>query len=260
MIKLIDLQKYLNELLNFDNKLDINKIDPHMANGMMVKGREEIKKIGFGVSASLGLFQKAYETTCDALIVHHSFNLPFPNRYDKIFQDRMNFLLQKEISLFGFHFLLDAHPEIGNNAQIIKFLGAKTKKPFVFSGEPWGFIGEFHKETKIESIIEKTQGVFSPRSVYYSSGQKNIKKLAVVSGKGAPSPFMMQDLINEDIDLYITGEPHEWNRELFKEAGINFIAGGHYATEVFGLGALQEKVKQKFSGVETVWLDLFNEI
>jgi putative NIF3 family GTP cyclohydrolase 1 type 2 len=62
------------------------------------------------------------------------------------------------------------------------------------------------------------------------------------------------------IDLYITGEAHEWNREIFKEAGINFIAGGHYNTEIFGIKALMDYVKSNFKGIDCSWLDLENDI
>ena len=100
----------------------------------------------------------------------------------------------------------------------------------------------------------------SNRKVIYSSGNKKIKKAVAISGKGAPIASAMQELIDEKIDLYITGEVHEWNRELFKEAKINFIAGGHYATEVFGVKALMKKVQENFPDVITEWIEVNNEV
>ena len=123
MITLNQLHTYLDEYLMFDKKLDIEKIDPHMTNGLMVKGKEEIKKIGFGVSASLSFFERAKEHFYDALIVHHSFNFPPSNRFDRIYQERISYLIKNNTSLFGYHFLLDAHPEIGNNVEILKKIG-----------------------------------------------------------------------------------------------------------------------------------------
>ena len=87
-----------------------------------------------------------------------------------------------------------------------------------------------------------------------------MKKIVAVSGKGAPHPSDMTYLINENIDLFITGEVHEWNRELFRETGINFIAGGHYHTEMFGIKALMAKVKKDLPQITSVWLELDNEI
>lgn len=258
MIKLKELTAYLNSILRYEDGL-VEKIDPGMTNGLMVKGKEEISKIGFGVSASLLLFQKAKEENCDAVISHHSFNIPAVNAYDPIFQNRMEFLIENNISLFGFHFLLDWHPKIGNNAQILKRIGAKPTKTYLFHENPWGWEGELPKPKPLDEIVGILKPYLSPRMIMYDFGKRDIKRLVVVSGKGAPHSYEMQHLMESNIDLYITGEAHEWNRELFREAGINFIAGGHYHTEVFGLRALMEEVKKKFK-VEMAWLKLTNEV
>lgn len=260
MIKLSDLQKFLNDYLLFDKSIDTEKIDPYMANGLMVKGKENVAKIGFGVSASVELFQKAKESHCDVIVVHHSFNLPPFNRYDEIFQNRYSFFIQNGMSLFGYHFLLDAHPKVGNNVQILKTIGAKPAKPFFHHQDPWGWIGEFEKGIELNIIENKLNRFLSKRSIIYPYGNKEIKKVVAISGKGAPIASTIQELVDEKIDLYITGEVHEWNRELFKEAKINFIAGGHYATEEFGIKSLMSKVKENFEQVNVEWLDVYNEV
>ena len=260
MITLKDLQTFLDDYLYFDKGINVEKIDPFMTNGLMVRGKEKVAKIGFGVSASLAFFEKAKEVNCDVLIVHHSFNLPAYNRYDTIFQGRIAYLLGNEISLFGYHFLLDSHPEIGHNVQIIKTIGAIPVSPYLHRGSPWGWVGQFRNEKSFEEIEKILKPLLSKNATIYPFGVKRIEKLVTVSGMGSPIPTVMHDLIEEDIGLFITGEVHEWNRELFKEAKINFIAGGHYATEVFGVKALMEKVKTQFSAVEVVWLDIPNEV
>ncbi len=260
MIFLTDLTEYLDDFLHFDKKLAVSKIDPYMTNGLIVRGNEEVEKIGFAVSASLALFQKAKEFKCEAVLVHHSFNYPPYNRYDSIFQNRISFLLKNNMSLFGFHFLLDAHPEVGNNVQILKSLGAKPTEPYIHRGNPWGWIGEFEKTENFESIVHNFNKHVSKRSIIYDFGSPKIKRIAAVSGKGAPLPGDMQALLDKRIDLFITGEVHEWNREHFREADINFIAAGHYATEKFGIQALMAKVQAKFKDIEVVWLDLVNDV
>lgn len=260
MTTLTNLKDYLDDYLLFDKKIDIAKVESIMTNGLMVKGKEEVKKIGFGVSASIALFEKARELNCDAIIVHHAFNPPPFNRYDRIYQNRFSLLLKNEISLFGYHFLLDSHPEIGNNIQILKSISAKPVREYMHRGNPWGWIGEFKGGKKLDEIIERLRPYLSPKTTLYDFGPKTIKRVVACSGQGAPYPSEMQDLLDENIDLFITGEVHEWNRELFREAKINFVAGGHYATEVFGIKALMEKVKQQLIIVETVWLEIDNEI
>jgi len=260
MVSLSQLQQFLDNYLYFDKKLDLAKIDPYMTNGLLVKGKDEVGKIGFGVSASLELFKKAKEAKCDAIIVHHSFNLPPYNRHDEIFQNRFGYLIKNETSLFGYHFLLDAHPEVGNNVQILKTIAAKPAGQFFYHGNPWGWIGELEEAEELNIIENKLKPFFSERSIIYPYGNKEIKKVVAISGKGAPIAGAMQDLIDGGIDLYITGEVHEWNRELFKEAKINFIAGGHYTTEEFGVRALMKKIKEKFPEVVVEWLEVYNEV
>lgn len=260
MIHLSQLQFYLKDYLNYDKKLNVAKIDPYMTNGLMVGGSEDIKRIGFGVSASLSLFAKAKKSDCDAIIVHHSFNQPPYNRYDKIFQERISYLLKNNISLFGFHFLLDAHPEVGNNVQILKTISAQPTKPYLHQGEPWGWIGDYGLDMDLGKIETALLPSLSKRSITYHYGPHHIKKVVALSGKGAPSASDMQFLIDNHIDLFITGEIHEWNRELFREAGINCIAGGHYATERFGVSALRDNIKSHFKDIEADWLEVENEI
>lgn len=261
MMKLNQLEQFLSDYLYFDAKLDVVKIDPYMTNGLMVRGKEEVQIIGFGVSASLSLFQKAHEASCDALLVHHSFNFPPYNHYDSIFQNRLAYLINHEISLFGYHFLLDAHPEVGNNVEILKAIGVEPREPYYeHDGVAWGWVGEFTSPVTLESIKQRLASYISPRTVSFDYGPDVIKHVATVSGKGAPGPSAMDNLKAKKIDLFITGEVHEWNRELFREAGINLIAGGHYATEVFGLKALMEKVQEKFPQIEVKFLDVYNDI
>lgn len=255
-----DLNQFLQKLLYFDKKIDVGKIDPYMSNGLMVRGKERVEKIGFGVSASIGLFQKAIDASCDVLITHHSFNLPANNSYDPIFQNRFGLLIRHSLSLFGFHFLLDAHPKIGNNAQILKTLGAELMGPYLHRGSPWGWIGKLQQGQTFHQLQERIKPYLSPRAIFYEFGKEKISTIVAVSGKGAPIASDMYELMKKDVGLFISGEVHEWNRELFREAGISFIGGGHYATEVFGIKSLMQEVKHQFPDIETAWLDLPNEV
>ena len=259
-MQIASLQSFLDNYLYFDKKLDVAKIDPYMTNGLMIKGRDEVKKIGFAVSASLALFEKADHAGCDAIVVHHSFNLPSSNRYDAVFQNRIGYLIKQDISLFGYHFLLDAHPKVGNNVQLLKAIGAKPVKPYLHRGNPWGWVGEIDEPIMIETVESVLSSHLSKHTVVYPYGAELIKRVVAVSGMGSPVPSVMHELMSQKIDLFITGEVHEWNRELFREAKIHFIAGGHYNTECFGIKALMEYVKEKLPDVHVAWLDLPNEI
>jgi putative NIF3 family GTP cyclohydrolase 1 type 2 len=93
----------------------------------------------------------------------------------------------------------------------------------------------------------------------YDFGPKKINKVVAVSGRGTPVPTDVQYLIDNQVDLFITGEDSEWVREIFREAKINYLAGGHYHTERFGVLALEKLIKEKLS-VETEFIELLNDV
>lgn len=258
MITLKELTKILNDLMFYDKNLPVSQIDVHMANGLVYKGEENILKIGFGVSASVELFKKAKESNCQALIVHHAFNFPPGVRYDELFQERYSYLVKKNLSLFGYHFLLDSHPEIGHNVSIIKKLGGKVEKPFIHGGAPWGYFGAVN-DLSIDHVKNIFAKEFSPDMTVYPYGPKIIKRVVAISGRGTPIPSDIQYLVDNKVDLFITGENSEWIREIFREVSIHYIAGGHYHTERFGLLSMEKILKEKFS-VETEFIELVNNI
>lgn len=258
MIDLDKLNSTLTDIMLYDKNLNLTQIDTHMPNGLQVKGSDKIEKVGFGVSASLELFRLAVEKGCQALVVHHAINLPPSHCYDALFQNRMSFLTDNKISLFGYHFLLDSHPRIGHNTEIIKAIGGTPTKPYFSQGTPWGFEGKIDGTT-LKELVKTIQFRLSPKTMVYEFGPKIIKKVVAVSGSGAPYSGEMQYMIDNEIDLYITGENSEWIREIFRESKINFIAGGHYHTEKFGLLALEKTLKDKLK-VETEFIELENEI
>jgi dinuclear metal center YbgI/SA1388 family protein len=258
MITLGKLTEFLNNLMFYDKNLPVTQFDPHMANGLVYKGEEKILKIGFGVSASIELFKKAVVLNCQTLIVHHAFNFPGFVSYDRLFQNRYSYLVKNNLSLFGYHFLLDSHPEIGHNISIIKKLGGKVDKPFLHKGAPWGYMGTVDNLSinQIKNIFEKD---FSPNMIIYPYGPEQIKRVVVISGRGTPIPSDIQFLLDNKVDLFITGEDSEWIREIFHEVGIHYVAGGHYYTERFGLLSMEKIIKKKLS-VETEFIELINNV
>ena len=258
MITLTKLTSFLNDLMLYDKSFNVPSIDPHMANGLVFKGEEKIKKVSFGVSASVELFKKAIESGCQALIVHHAFNFPAGIKYDKLFQERFSYLVKNNLSLFGYHFLLDSHPKIGHNVSIIKKLGGEVEKPFLHGGAPWGDFGTVNNLLidQVKNIFSKD---FSPAMIVYPYGQKEIKRVVAISGRGTPIPPDIQYLIDNKVDLFITGENSEWIREIFREVGIHYIAGGHYHTERFGILELEKVLKENLK-VKTEFIELVNEV
>jgi dinuclear metal center YbgI/SA1388 family protein len=251
MISLSDLTTFLNDFMG-----EVGDKDPHMANGLQVRGREEIKLVATGVSASMRLFEEAVARGADALLVHHGLNLPPTQLLDIIFTQRLRYLLEHDLSLIAYHYLLDSHPEVGHNVLIIKGVGAQPTVPYGEGG--WGWYGEFDTPVALDHVLEECERLFGQVRASYPFGPAEVRRLVALSGRGAPGHAEMEELIREGVDLYVTGEPHEWNRELFREAGISFFAGGHYHTEKLGVLALGDVIRERFD-VEVEFIDLPNE-
>jgi len=149
MVTLDDLETFLDNFMG-----DAGGKDPYMPNGLQVRGREEVKLLATGVSASASLrfFEEAVARKADALLVHHGMNMPGGMLVDTIFTRRLRFLFEHELSLFAYHYLLDSHPEVGHNVQILRGLGAQPTEPYCEGG--WGWYGEFemHAEPRPELV------------------------------------------------------------------------------------------------------------
>lgn len=258
MIKLAELEAFLDDLYYYDKGLDLKKLDTHLANGLQVRGEPEIKKIGLAVSASLTVFKIAVEKKCQALITHHGLDYPNSKVFHQIFQKRYGYLIKNNLSLFGYHFLMDSHPKIGHNILILKLLGVMDPQPFFSDDAPWGFMGHV-PPTSIEQVMNKLKTYLSPEYKLYPFGNKLVKKIAACSGSGVPYSSDLQYYLQNKIDFYITGEVSEWVRELFHEAKVSYLAGGHYHTERFGLLELQKILKSKLN-VDVEFLEYENEV
>lgn len=257
----MNLHEYNQKMLD---ALMVDYIPQHLSgdplqNGIQSWGREQVETVGFAVSASLAVFEKAVKAGCDALVVHHGI---FPTKtMDPFTWKRWEYLAKNDLSLWSAHFVLDAHPRFGNNAQILKTIGVEVFEPYTdFSGDPWGHMGDVSEPVSTAEIVKRLGDKLSPDSIVYDFGPEKISRVAAVSGKGAPSRFSdLVDLREKGVDLYITGEVHEYNREMFREAGMSLIGGGHYHTEMFGVKALQAYTESEW-GLNTVWIDDVNNV
>jgi dinuclear metal center YbgI/SA1388 family protein len=255
MILLDELMAFLNTYMG--DAEAAARIDEFMANGLQVRGHDEVRTIVTGVSASLCLFEEAVALGADALIVHHALNMPASIHFDRIFSQRLRYLWEHQLSLIGYHYLLDSHPEIGNNAQIIQALGGHLVEPYPPDG--WGWVGEIEGGAERDALLTRCTHLFSQQGVQYPFGPDRVRTIVVVSGSGAPRTSEMEWLSQHQVDIFITGEPREWNRESFREAGISFVAAGHYHTERIGIQALSDVLRSRLD-VDVKFLDLPNSV
>lgn len=247
--------KKLNDIISFlDDYLKINEIEDTSWNGLQVEGNPEVRKIAYAVSAGSEIFQKSADEKADMIIVHHGqFWKGGDPRIIGWNKERVDILRDNKISLYASHLPLDRHKEIGNNAQLLKLLGAKIKEEFsLHKGKNIGWIGELVSPKRIEEIAKTLNDSLNTNSIIVQFGKEKIKRIAVCSGGGDYADFM--EAIEKKVDLYITGDTSEIYN-MARDAKINVIFGGHYATEILGVKALAEIIKKKFN-LETVFIDV----
>lgn len=247
-----------NQLENFlKTFLKVENFTDYCPNGLQVEGKSNIKKIVTAVSASIELFSKAIEQKADAIIVHHGiiWNYDRPV-YKGSYRERVRLLLENDINLYAFHLPLDAHPTIGNNAQLAKLLGLKSCHPFGdHKGQIIGIKGTIPKTSK-EKFFKKVENTVKRDLLIFPYGPDNILQVGIVSG-GAQKEF--SQAISENLDVYITGEVSEHIKYLSQEEKVHYISAGHYATEQFGIKALGKYLKEKFK-IKVDFVDIPNPV
>lgn len=247
-----------DKIIGFINDyLDSGTVKDSSQNGLQVEGRAEVKKIAFGVSASLELFRRAAAAGADMVIVHHGLLWGRSAPIKGPFRKKLETLLDNGITLAAWHLPLDKHRIVGNNAGILKFLGAGNLKPFGnYDGTVVGFKGAFRRPRTVTEVIKTLQDRLSSDILSFNFGTKRIKTLGVISGGAAG---MFPQAINAGLDLYITGEAGEFVQEMARENRTSFISAGHYNTEKPGIRALERLVRSKFR-VKTEFIDIPNPV
>jgi len=124
-----------------DGLLQPERFKDYCPNGLQVEGRPHVQSVASGVTASLAFIQSAIDAGADTLLVHHG--LFWRNQTGAVtgwLKKRLALLLQHDINLLAYHLPLDAHPALGNNAQLAAHLGFRVDSTFGDQG--LGFVGQ----------------------------------------------------------------------------------------------------------------------
>jgi len=216
--------------------LDTARFRDYSPNGLQVQGRDEVCKIVSGVTASLALIEQAIARGADAILVHHGYFWKSEDaRIIGVKQARIKLLLAHDISLFGFHLPLDAHPTLGNNAQLGQRLGFQLEG---WSGEQDLIAyGSLPEALSLEALSARIGERLERLPLAIGAKNRIIRRIAWCSG-GAQGQFEAAAALG--VDAYLTGEASEHNAHFARESGVAFIAAGHHATERYGIQALGE--------------------
>lgn len=246
----------LHELVNYTGQLlEVERFRDYCPNGLQVQGSEQIGKLVSGVTASMQFLEAAHAAGADAILVHHGYFWRNESPVvTGIKHARLKFLLQNDISLLAYHLPLDAHPELGNNAQLGQILGMVQEG---WAGEQ-NLIAYGHllQETTLAAFAKMLGLRLQRTPQVFGEMDREIRRIAWCTG-GAQGYF--ETAIALGVDLYISGEVSEQIFHLANEAGVAYIAAGHHATERYGVQALGRHLAEKF-GLEYQYIDIENPI
>ncbi|MCZ7563051.1 MAG: Nif3-like dinuclear metal center hexameric protein [Burkholderiales bacterium] len=244
-----ELARYL------DRTLDVARVADYCPNGLQVEGREEIRTIVTGVTASIALIEAALAAGADALLVHHGYFWRGEDpRLVGTRRRRIALLLANELSLFAYHLPLDLHAEFGNNVQLAAHLGIVAEGR---AGEAelvaYGVLRRPDTLERFGALVAERLG---RAPLVIGDPARRIERVAWCTG-AAQSQFEIAIALG--VDAYVTGEISEQHVHLARESGIAFIAAGHHATERFGVQALGAHLAARF-GIAHRFVDVPNPV
>lgn len=248
-MQLSELNRYLTQFLQPE------KFNDYCPNGLQVEGKREVNKIVTGVTASLALLERAEAASADAILVHHGYFWRGETQpVTGIKMRRLRFLLANELNLFAYHLPLDAHPIIGNNVMLGEVLGLKIAgwlddKNMI----AWSTLGQAQSLQKVADMI----GTKLNRQVQLvGDPSKSVQTVAWCTGA---AQGYIEQAINADIDVFISGEISEQTVHLARESNTTYIAAGHHATERYGIQTLGAHLAEKLP-IQHEFIDIENPV
>jgi dinuclear metal center YbgI/SA1388 family protein len=237
-----------------DALLQPEKFRDYGPNGLQVEGDRVVKRLVSGVTASRALIEAAIAANADAILVHHGlFWRGQDGRVTGWMRERLRLLLAHGIHLFAYHLPLDAHAELGNNAQLGRLLGFQSDGRF--GEQDLGFVGApVVPWSCAQALADHVAGALGrPVTCVGGTGQA-VRRIAWCTG-GAQGYF--EAAIAQGVDVFLTGEISEPQAHLARETGVAFLACGHHASERYGAPALGAHVAQLL-GIEHQFIEIDN--
>jgi dinuclear metal center YbgI/SA1388 family protein len=242
-------------LTAFDTLLQPERFKDYGPNGLQVEGRADIRKIVSGVTASLALIEAAVAARADAIFVHHGlFWRGHDGRVTGWLRQRLGMLLQHNINLYAYHLPLDAHPELGNNAQLGKRLGFVGQAQFGEQQLGWLGLAPAAAMASAQALASHIEASLGHPATLVAAKPGTMQRVAWCTG-GAQGYF--EDAIAAGADVFVTGEISEPQAHYARESGVSFIACGHHASERYGAPAVASHVADQH-GLEHVFIDIDN--
>lgn len=241
-----------------DDVLQANRFQDYCPNGLQVDADCPISHIVTGVTASQALIEQAIQQNAQAILVHHGYfwkgeSAPLTGMKGK----RIRTLMQHRVSLLAYHLPLDAHPTLGNNAQLANALGFSLDEPLYPEQQfPVGSIAQLNTPIATETLIQRLTTVLNRKPLHLTGGNSTLQRIGICTG-GAQD--MLEQAVLRGCDAYISGEVSERTTHIARELGIEYFACGHHATERGGIQALGDYIANHLD-LKVTFIDIDNPI
>jgi len=246
----------INELIHYTQQLmHVERFKDYCPNGLQVEGRQDIRKIVSGVTASMALLEAAHKANADLVLVHHGYFWRNEDaRIVGIKRNRIAFLMKNDLNLMAYHLPLDAHAELGNNVQLGKLLGLDAVD---YAGdEDLVAYAELETPETLGDFVLRIESCLQRRPMFVGDGSKLIKKVAWCTGA---AQSYIETAAALGADVFISGEISEQTTHQALEMGVAYVSAGHHATERYGIKALGEHLAAKFE-LEHEFIDIDNPV
>lgn len=235
-----------------DELLEVERFPEFAPQGLQVLGADEVETIACGVSASRELFERSVALGAELVLVHHGlFWRTEPLVVDARLRGRLEALFAGNVSLLAYHLALDAHPVLGNNAQLAARIGATPEAPFGGVG-----LGCAIDPVALDELAARVETAVERVPLVLRGGEGQIRRLAVSTGAAG---YDLARAAHAGFDALLTGEAEEPSAATARELGIHLIAAGHHASERLGVQALAEHLAERF-GVAWHYVEVENPV
>jgi dinuclear metal center YbgI/SA1388 family protein len=223
-------------------------------NGLQVESQNAtVRKVGFAVDAGHSVIEAAANATCELLVVHHGILWGGCPPIVGPLARKLHLCMSRGISLYAVHLPLDGDLEYGNAAQLAHLLGVTETAPaFPYKGATIGVRGTLptpRTPQEIASQLSSCEGALQPPLIL-PFGVSHVRTIGIATGSATS---VIPECAEMGIDLLLTGESKQEAYHTAREHNLNVICMGHYASETFGVRAL-ERVLQRDFRVETCWI------
>jgi len=223
-------------------------------NGLQVgPAGQPVDHVAFAVDAAVETIDRAADAGADLLVTHHGLSWGGIERVTGIHYRRIAPLVDDELALYVSHLPLDGHQDLGNAAGVADLLDLGNRAPFGQLGDRYvGQRGQCREPLTVEELRSRLAesldtGDGEVRALDF--GPSTIRDVAIVTGSGVD---YLQAAAEAGADALVTGEAKGKAYHEARETGVNVFLGGHYATETFGVRALQSLVEEW--GLETTFV------